>query len=116
MKKHIVESLFVFLIVAIAQLLPLLPPAQLSHAVLSDSKIERTDRLFSACLEADAEFCLIKSNKSRPDNNTYPHNGVSLGPAQAGSRQSICAADNRKISISVNNRGSLWLLFCSLLI
>lgn len=116
MQKHIVKSLFILLIVALAQFLPFAPSTVLRTPSLAESQVEQTERLFSACLVADAEFCLVKSNKPRIDSNSDAHNIFCTQQLQNCAASTISAFCTREIQTSRPNTCSLWLLFCALLI
>ncbi len=116
MHKHIVKSLFVLLIVALAQLLPFVPSGHPASTTLAESQVERTERLFSACVAADTTFALVKSNKRVPDNSYNPTLDFCAERMQSCNAQVINAAFNRAIQINNESICSRWLLFCALLI
>lgn len=114
MTKHIVKSIFFLIVVAFAQLIPFSAPAQTSPSALSETRAEQTERLFSACIAADAEFCFVKSKPriepSDNDSNACKH--WCHDPAIA----IIRAAANLSTQSSHQGARSLWLIYCALLI
>lgn len=115
MTKHIVKSIFFLIVVAFAQLLPFSLPAQSSANALSETKVEQTERLFSACIAADAEFCFVKS-KPRVEQNGDPNENTCKHWCHDPAVAIIRAAANLSTQSSQHSSRLLWLIYCALLI
>ncbi len=115
MTKHIVKSIFFLLIVAFAQIIPFAAPAQYSASSLSETKVEQTERLFSACIAADAEFCFVKS-KPKPEQNSDSNESACEHWCHDPAVAIIRAAANLSTRSSQAGSRSLWLIYCALLI
>ena len=115
MTKHIVKSIFFLIVVAFAQLIPFSAPAHSSASALSETKVEQTERLFSACIAADAEFCFVKS-KPRIEQNGDPSASACKHWCHDPAIAIIRAAANLSTQSSQQGARSLWLIYCALLI
>jgi hypothetical protein len=115
MTKHIVKSIFFLIVVAFAQIIPFSVPAHSPADVLTETKLEQTERLFSACIAADAEFCFVKS-KPRVEHNSDSNENTCEQWCHDPAIAIIRAAANLSTQSSQQSSRSLWLIYCALLI
>ena len=115
MTNHIVKSIFFLIVVAFAQLIPFSALAQSPANALTESKLEQTERLFSACIAADAEFCFVKS-KPRVEQNSDPNETACKQWCHDPAIAIIRAAANLSTQSSQQSSRSLWLIYCAFLI
>lgn len=114
MARHVLKSIFILLIVVIAQVAAFASPVSESSSYLSETKLEQTERLFSACMAADADFCLVKAKPRLPIESSASVNTKLR--ANFGAAANIRYAANLAAKLCKERNRSLWLVFCALLI